>query len=232
MLLSVRRSAGLGYNNGPESINGSLKKEIAKQKQHSSPGKPSKCSCGEFVDIAETFVGKYRRNVHRAVKGDGPYQLAPKFSHLEVTEEVWRDLSAKERVARIASVDQAVASVYEVGDTQAAPESSQHGTCETSSCAGTSSSLPVDFNGSGLPQTLKATWSNADTVLKKGGVTKISGTDSTFAVISLTNAAQPHIVNNDSGRIRYDCDGFKRQKICSHGLAVTCTEDILPRHCF
>lgn len=34
-----------------------------------------------------------------------------------------RGLSAKERVARIASVDQAGASAHEVGDTQAAPES-------------------------------------------------------------------------------------------------------------
>ena len=122
-------------------------------------------------------------------------------------------------MARIASVDQADASAYEVGDSQAASESSQHGTCKTSSCAG--------FNGSGLPQTLKATWSNADTILKKGGVTKISGADSTFAVKSLTNAARPHIVNKDSGRIPCDCDGFKRQTICSHGLAVACTEDIL-----
>ena len=63
--------------------------------------------------------------------------------------------------------------------------------------------------------------------MEKGGVTKISGLDSIFAVTSLTNAARPHIVNNDSGRIRCDCDGFKRQKICSHGLAVACTEDIL-----
>lgn len=85
----------------------------------------------------------------------------------------------------------------------------------------------MDFNGSGLLQTLKTTRSNADTISEKGGVTKILGLDSTFAVISLTNAAQPHIVNNDSGRIRCDCDGFKWQKICSHGLAVACTEDIL-----
>ena len=90
-----------------------------------------------FVDIAKNFVGKYRRNVHRFVKGDAPYQLDPKFSHLEVTEEVWRGLSVKERVARIASVDQAGVSAYEVGDAQAAPELSQLGTCETSSFVGT-----------------------------------------------------------------------------------------------
>jgi len=159
---------------GPESINNSLKKEIAKQKQQSSTRKPSKCSYIEFVDIAENFVGKYRRNVHRAVKGDGPYQLAPKFSHLEATEKVWRGLSAKERVVRITLVDKAGASAYKIGDTQAVPESRQLGTWETSSSAGTPSFLPVDFNSSGLPQTLKATWSNADTILKKCGV-KIQG---------------------------------------------------------
>ena len=71
----------------------------------------------------------------------------------------------------------------------------------------------MDFNGSGLLQTLKTTRSNADTISEKGGVTKILGLDSTFAVISLTNAAQPHIVNNDSGRIRCDCDGYGRRSV-------------------
>ena len=230
MLLFIRRSAGLGdnfyYNNSSESINSSLKKEIAKQKQRSSPGKPSKCSYGEFIDIAETFVGKYRRNVHRAVKGDGPYQLARKFSDLEVTEEVWRGLSQRERVAKIASVDQAGANAYQVRDTQAA-DSTQQGTCETSSSTENSSSLPVDFNSSGLPQTFQATWNNADSILKKRGVTKVSGTVSTFAVISLTYPTRPHLVNNGSGRVRCDCDGFKQNQICSHGLAVACMEDIL-----
>ena len=132
------------------------------------------------------------------MKGDGPYQLAPKFSHLEVTEEVWRGLSPKERVARIASEDHAGVSAYEVCDTQVA-ESRQHDTCETSSCVENLCSLLVDFNASGLPQTLKATWNNADSILKKGGVTKVSGAVSTFAVISLTNPARPRIVNKEKG---------------------------------
>lgn len=42
------------------------------------------------------------------------YQLAPKLSHLEVTEEVWRGLSAKDRVARIALEDEAGASACKV----------------------------------------------------------------------------------------------------------------------
>lgn len=230
MLVSIRRSAGLGdnfyYNNGSESINSSLKKEIDKQKQHSSPGKPSKCSYGEFIDIAGNFVGKYRRNVHRAVKGDGPYQLASEFSELEVTEEIWRGLSPRERVTKIYAIDQAGANLYKSSNIQAT-DSIEHQACEVSTSEENPSSLPVDFTFSGLPQTFEATWNNANAILKKQGVTKVSGTESTFAVISFTNPSRPHIVNNDAGRIICDCDGFKQKKICSHGLAVAYTENVL-----
>lgn len=74
MLLPVRRLAGLEdnfyYNNCPESMNGCMKKEIDHQKKSASPGKSSKGSYAEFSDISENFVGKYRRNVHRAIVGD------------------------------------------------------------------------------------------------------------------------------------------------------------------
>ena len=160
MLVPIRRSAGLGdnvyYNNSPESINSRLKKEIDRQKQHSSPGKPSKCTYGEFIDIAEGFICKYRRNVHRAVKGDGPYGLAPEFKHLEVTEEEWRGVSPKKRVAKISSVDRPGASAYQICDSQPA-DSSKFPKCKASSQSGnTTSSLPP-FECSGLPQSLKTT---------------------------------------------------------------------------
>ena len=111
MMLPIRRSAGLGdkfyFNNCKESINGSLKKEIEKQKLCANPGSPSKCSYVEFINIMPKFVDKYRRNVHRAVKRDGPYRLAPEFQHLEVSEETWKELSSSERVTKIALVDKA-----------------------------------------------------------------------------------------------------------------------------
>ena len=74
MLLPVRRSAGLDdtfyYNNCPESMHSCLKKEVEQQKKEASPGKSSKCSYTEFSDISEKFIGKYCRNVHRAIVGD------------------------------------------------------------------------------------------------------------------------------------------------------------------
>ena len=76
MILPIRRAAGLGdkffYNNSTESINSSLKREVEQSKLATAPGKASKCSYGEFVSIAEEFVNRYRRNVHRGVVGDGP----------------------------------------------------------------------------------------------------------------------------------------------------------------
>lgn len=230
MLLPVRRSAGLGdkfyYNNCPESMNSSLKKEVQKQKQYSNPGEPSKCSYSEFIDIAHTFVGKYRRNAHRAVTGDGPYMLAPAFKHLEVSQETWRVLSQRERVAKIAAVDQAGAKAYSISNASASV-SKEIQPDETTSQPQRSPCLP-DFECSGLPHMLKGTWNNAETILRKGGVTKVSAAASTFAVISLTNPAQPHIVNNDNEKVKCNCEGFKDREICAHSLAVGHVEHILP----
>lgn len=76
-----------------------------KSKNASSPGKPSKYSYGEFVNIADGFVSRYRRNVHRVVVGDGPYKLAPKYQHAAATEDSWRKMSQKERAAKISAID-------------------------------------------------------------------------------------------------------------------------------
>ena len=57
MILPIRRAAGLGdnfyYNQVTERINSSLKSEIERSKNASSPGKPSKCPYGEFVNCED-----------------------------------------------------------------------------------------------------------------------------------------------------------------------------------
>ena len=109
MLLPVRRAAGLGdnffFNNSTESINSSLKSEVEKRKNAASPGRPSKCSYGELVNIANGFVTRYQRNFHRAIVSDGPYVLASRYQYLEVTEDAWREMSMKERCAKISVID-------------------------------------------------------------------------------------------------------------------------------
>ena len=224
MMLPVRRLAQLGddfyYNNGPESINSALKKEIDKQKRESSPGRPSKCSYVEFIEIAENFVGRYRRNVHRAVKGDGPYTLAPKFSHLEVTEEQWKRLTPEEKVSKISAVDKAGAKSYGVREAGDPKQASEASVCEDEKRC-----LP-DFHCSGLPQDLKVTWQNAETILKTGGVTKVSGAEATFAVISLSNPSRPHIVNCVRNP-KCDCECYRLKQICSHYIAVSSVQHTL-----
>ena len=209
MLLPVRRSAGLEdnfyYNNCPESMNSCMKKEIDHQKKASSPGRSSKCSYAEFSDITDKFVGKYRRNVHRAIVGDSPYTLAPSYKHLEVSKEDWDQLSKTERISRIALIDECGAKEYEDDLPSPAPS--------------TSPILP-DFDCSGLPKTLEETWSKADQILQKNGITKVQAATGMSVVISLSKPTQPHIVNTTNGSVSCDCEAFKSRNICHHVLAV------------
>ena len=229
MLLPIRRASGLGdkfyFNNSTESINGSLKKEIEKQKLRANPGDPSKCSYTEFIEIAQQFVDKYQRNVHRAVKGDGPYRLAPEFQHLEIDEDTWRDLSPAEKIAKIAMVDKAGAN--KLGETQTTTID-ENQSLESLSQSQKLASLP-SFEYSGLPPLFRACWKNADTILKKNGVTKVAGAVSTYVVISLSNPSQPHIVNNTKKAVNCNCEGFKERKICAHSLAVSHVAGILEK---
>lgn len=161
MLLPVRRSAGLGdnfyFNNCPESMNSCMKKDIDHQKKGTSPRKSSKCSYSEFTDIADKFVGKYRRNVHRSIVGDSPYTLAPPYGHLEVCKEEWDQLSKEQRISRIALVDECGAKEYEDELFPSEPS--------------TSHVLP-DFECSGLPNIMEETWSKAELILQKNALPK------------------------------------------------------------
>ena len=209
MLLPVRRSAGIGdnfyFNNCPESMNSCLKKEIDHQKKAASPGKSSKCSYSEFTDIAKNFVGKYRRNVHRALVGDSPYILAPSYRHLEVCKEAWDQLSKAERISKIALIDECGAKEYYDEHSSPAPSTSQ---------------ILPNFRCSGLPRIMEETWSKAELILQKEGVTKVQAADGMFVAISTSKPHQPHIVNTVNGSVKCDCEAFKSRDICSHVIAV------------
>ena len=234
MILPIRRAAGLGdnfyYNNGTESTNSSLKSEIEKSKNASSPGKPSKCSYGEFVNIASGFVSRYRRNVHRAVVGDGPYKLAPNYQHFAVTEDSWRGLSKKEKVAKISAVDPVGSKKLHQFEMEgmstvlSVPGPSQ---MEASVSTGNHSGLTnfPDFECSGLPEYLRGSWEKAQDVIGRNGVTKIN--ESTMVVVSLTNPRKPHIVNRAGSKLTCDCERFKSETLCGHVFAVSHQENIL-----
>ena len=227
MLLPVRRAAGLGdkffFNNSTESINSSLKGEVEKRKNEASPGKPSKCSYGEFVNIANGFVSRYRRNVHRAIVGDGPYKLASNYQYLEVTEDAWREMSPKQRAAKISVIDP-------VGSKKLQPQSAS----ATSTMLQVTQTVPQappsndtglsvqenlsDFETSGLPEYLRGSWDKAKDIIRKNAVTSIN--DGTVIVASITNPRKPHIVNIVGSKVTCDCERFIRETLCAHALAV------------
>lgn len=234
MILPIRRAAGLGdnfyYNNGTESINSSLKSEIEKSKNASSPGKPSKCSYGEFVNIASGFVSRYRHNIHRAVVGDGPYKLAPNYQHLAVTEDSRRSLAKKERVAKISAVDPVGSKkLHQVEMEGTSTVSSVPGPSQMEASVSTSdhswlTNLP-DFDCSGLPEYLRGSWDKAQDIIDRNGVTKIN--ENTMVVVSLTNPRKPHIVNRAGSKLTCDCERFKSETLCGHVLAVSNQENVL-----
>ncbi|CAB4003812.1 Hypothetical predicted protein [Paramuricea clavata] len=197
MLLPVRRSAGLGdnfyFNNCPESMNSCLKKEIDHQKKSSNPGESSKCSYSEFAEIAQKFVEKYRRNIHRAILGDSPYVLAPECTDLEVSKEQWEKLSKGRKIAKITLLDECGAEDYE--ESPASPSTSASRSCP-------SSQILPDFESTGLPRNLKQLWSNAEIILQKNGVTKVQASSGLSAVISLRKPNQNY-------------------KMCSHVIAAS-----------
>jgi hypothetical protein len=165
-------------------MNSCLKKEIDQQKKSSSPGRSSKCSYSEFSNIAQGFVEKYRRNIHRAIIGDSPYSLAPESVDFEVPKEEWNSLSKGEKIAQISLLDESGTKEYEKRPIQ--PSISSQSTVL--------SHIMPEFESSGLPGNMKQSWSNAEIILEKKGVTKVQGSTGVFAVISTSKVNKVHIV--------------------------------------
>ena len=67
---------------------------------------------------------------------------------------------------------------------------------------------------------MEETWSKAELILQKDGVTKVLAAAGMFVAISTSKPNQPHIVNIVNGSVKCDCEAFKSPDICSHVIAV------------
>ena len=177
-----------------------------------SPGQSSKCSYSEFSDTAQAFVGKYRRNIHRAIVGDSPYKLALLYSHLEVCKEEWHKLSKMQRISRILLLVECSAKEYAEDPFSLLPSTTQ---------------ILPDFECSGLPKVKEETWSKAEVILEKKRVTNVQATTGISVVISTSKPNQPHIINKVNGSVKCDCEAFKSGNICSHVITVVQRNDEL-----
>jgi hypothetical protein len=111
MLKPVRNICNLGdkfvYNNGPESLHSKYKLQIRQQKlQKSTAGIPErKCTWSDAADKYRDMVTRVKRNVHRAIIGDGPYQLIPAYSNLQVAIHTWLEIADRSKLKQLRKVD-------------------------------------------------------------------------------------------------------------------------------
>lgn len=83
--------------------------------------------------------------------------------------------------------------------------------------------LPMDeetallgnFNESGLPEMFKASWRNAEVILKEDGVGQAPGSKTNKVVMSTTSGSL-HLVRVTDEKVPCcDCEGFKHKALCS-----------------
>ena len=114
MLKPVRNICGLGdkffYNNRPESLHSKYKLQIRQQKlQKSTVGIPErKCTWSDAADQYKGMVNRVKRNVHRAIIGEGPYQFIPAYSNLQVDVHTWLEMADRSKLKQLRKVDPSV----------------------------------------------------------------------------------------------------------------------------
>jgi hypothetical protein len=212
MLLPVRRNAGLGdnfyYNNASESMHDRIKKRIRQIKRDANPSGNTDviCSLTEMVEIYQEITEECRRNVHRAIIDQGPYKLDDSIAYIQVSPSDWRDMSAKEKERRIKMIDP----LYKIEVTN--NSLSHHQTTPTLEA----------FERSGLPSMFCTSWENANTILRRKGVSDAPGSANVKVVLSLTDPATPHFVTAARRwkAMKCNCKGYEQRGLCAHIIAV------------
>ena len=156
----------------------------------------------EYVEMCERAA----RNVERAVIDEGPYRLAPEFQHLKKTAEEWIKMSQKEKKDHLKKISPL---------TQTAVDE------KTELPMDEETALLGNFNESGLPEMFKASWRNAEVILKEDGVGQAPGSKTNKVVMSTTSDSLHLVRVTDEKLPRCDCEGFKHKALCSHVLAVS-----------
>ena len=212
MITSIRKAAGMGedlyFNNASESLHFQYKLQIEQNRTDDTlSGKPIlKSTMSQASDEYVEMCERTARNVERAVIDEGPYRLAPEFQDLRKTKEEWLEMSEKEKrdhLKRISPLAQT-----------AVAEKTELPTDEETNVLG-------NFAESGLPEMFKASWRNAEMILKNDGVGQAPGSQRNKVVMSITSDTF-HLVKINDGKLPYcDCEGFKHKALCSHVLAVS-----------
>ena len=228
MILHLRREAGLGdkffYDNAVESINRKFKTKIREQKNATNVSgfKLLNCTWLEAVNVYANMLEETRRNICRVLINMGPYRLAQDYQHLKIEPSVWStELNNTQKLKALRKLD----SLEMNKDLLAIA----HTGIEKLSSTPKPDSEALGFENSGLPEMMKASWENAQLILKKNGIAEGPGKANTRAVISNSAAGKFHcvLINRENIPVRCDCERAKQCSLCAHMLAVAMQEQCI-----
>ena len=220
MLKPVRNRCGLGdnffYNNGPESLHSKYKLQIRQHKlQENAGGIPErKSSWSEAADQYRGMVNRVKRNIHRAIIGEGPYQLTPAYSNLEIDVHSWLGMTDRSKLKQLRKIDPSATEK----DLSSSFYNSQ---IDASQSEQTSAEIIGSFAASGLPEMFRGSWINADEIVCMDGIGDVPGQSNMKICMSLSKD-EPHFlrVTNSRKKLSCNCEGYKSKNLCAHVIAT------------
>ena len=220
MLKPVRNRCGLGdnffYNNGPESLHSKYKLQIRQHKlQENAGGIPErKFSWSEAADQYRGMVNRVKRNIHRAIIGEGPYQLTPAYSNLQIDVHSWLGMTDRSKLKQLRKIDPSATEK----DLSSSFNNSQ---IDASQSEQTSVEIIGSFAASGLPEMFRGSWINADEIVRMDGIGDVPGQSNMKICMSLSKD-EPHFlrVTNSGKKLSCNCEGYKSKNLCAHVIAT------------
>ena len=218
MSKEARQRAGLGnppapyYNNIPECVNALIKQSVKFKENEMS----------KFCQEMSVLLSRQKVDVESAILNHGPYRLAPKFVHLEVSQQEWFSKSTAQKESCVAKFHNAKMLAGNGPQTDEAPQTQITAQIESQV------QLTVDLKTQGLtsinPTTLQYIAEKVESILNKDtAIVQAPGSaDGTAFMVESTTMVRPHYVTKaTNGKITCnDCPNWKAYKLCAHSLAV------------
>ena len=211
MLKDVRVNAGLGnppvpfYTNVPESANALIKRAVQFERSEMS----------DFCTKLANLIKQQREDVRASILNRGPYSLSAKHSHIEVRQDKWFSMAAKQRETHFKKFDDACSKVPEAELATLGEDAESSDLSITPEEAGiTTVPLP----------TIRAIFEKAKVLLgKETSIVLAPGSDGNSYMVESHTSRRPHFVKVEkaTGKVVCDeCPGWSSSKFCAHAVAV------------
>ena len=130
---------------------------------------------------SHNHVNCVKRNIHRAIIGEGPYQLTPAYSNLQI------DVHTK--LKQLRKIDPSASEK----DLSSSFNNSQ---IDASQSEQTSAEIIGSFAASGVPEMFRSLWINGDEIVHMDGIGDVPGQSNMKICMSLSKD-EPHFLSNE-----------------------------------